>query len=450
MYEQEEKELREISHSLSHIEPPQEIDSYIQAGIKRGKLKKKKKHHSIVLFSNVAVVAIIAVLVMSVHFSPSFSRSASKIPGLSSIVHLLQGDQGIQDAVKQHYIQTINQSIVHDNVTVTVDHVIVDDSKAIIFYSVKAFGTHNFIGLSRVSVENDSGKQLNAGYGVNPTGKRLSKGKVLRGQLQVDFTKQTVLPPKIIFKIKLAKSKNPRMSNPVVLAPTWQFTIPVKNKKMESMKHTFHSNKTVQVDHQKLIVKTVTITPTRIAVEVVYPSTNTKQIFGFDHLAIVDNKGVKRYPVAEGMASSNLTKNHEILYFQSNYFTAGSKLYLIGSGVRALDKNKTEVVVDLKNKKFLQAPKQLELISIKKKNKDLALEFSFASNRTFGHSVLGDKMTDAHGTNFYQKQGSTDFLPHQQRINMIFGNGSKAKGPLHFTIQDYPSTIKGNFKVEIK
>jgi len=71
------------------------------------------------------------------------------------------------------------------------------------------------------------------------------------------------------------------------------FTFPVKLNPdaYEKQKKSYPVNKTVEVEGQNITFKNITIYPLRTAIEIEFDPDNTKKLFTFEDLRIVNEKG---------------------------------------------------------------------------------------------------------------------------------------------------------------
>lgn len=437
---------------------PDNIDEYIKKGIKLG--QKRKKKLKVRFMANVAVLMVIAVFLTSIRVSPVFADYAAKVPGLEYIVNLINYDKGIKEAVDNNFVQRVNASQEQQGLVVTIKDMIIDSSKAVIFYSIENKTNHRFVNLDKMSLKDENGNSLKAGVYWNQfINKDMSKEKKLEEKVELDFTDETVLPDKLYIEVKLKESDSAgsSMDKWTKLTPLWKFEIPIDKKRLESMKKVYTLNQNAEVEGQKILFKTITITPIRISVDVEYNNDNTKKILHLDDLAIYNEKGEKWASITNGISGSRIDDNHETLYFQSNYFKDSSKLYLKGNSIRAVDKDKLTVLVDVENKKLLRTPDdRLTLEAVSNQENGTVLVFNLMKDKLldekYSYFVFSQSIMDSAGkvlesTESYSR---SDFTENKQQEIIIIPNNVNFKSPIKLTIQDYPSRIKGDFSIRIK
>lgn len=454
MFDDEEKEVLKLKESINSAAKPNNIEDYIKEGINSG--IKKKKNIMMKRYLSAAVLVFVLVFSASIRVSPVFASYVSNIPGLDYIAKLINYDKGLTSAVENNFVQHVNISQEHDGLVFTIKDMIIDDSKAVIFYSIENKSNHRYVDLKSMEFKDDSGKHLTAS--INWSGiinKDLSKEKKINEKLDLDFVNGTSIPDNMNINVTLKEYENSDYTNSKALPYVWSFKVPVDKKKFEGMKKIYSLNKTIEVEGQKVKFKTITITPIKAALEVEYDASNTKKMFAFDDLALVDEKGEKWGVINNGISGSRIDDNHEIIYFQSNYFRAPKSLYLTGSSIRALDKDKLLVKVDLNKKILLSSPDDnLILTNTDIHNNVLSLGFSLRKSspidKNRGYEIFAGNLKDS-ATHTYGISAS-DFSTGgiAPTFNYSFKVDDKLKSPVYLTLNDYPERIKGDFKILIK
>lgn len=459
MFEIEEKQLNELNQVIRDIPEPDNINEYIKRGLLLG--IKKKKNNTVKLFANIAAALIMVIFIVSVRTIPVMAEYMSKIPGLGYLVDLINYDKGLKSAIDNNFIQHINLSQTHDGITFTISDVILDNSKSIIFYSIKHDGTPCYVLLDDVKFLDDNNNILKAVSSWNyPPNDNEDKTSTHNNKIELDFNDETLLPDNIKIEITLKQSDIPYIdpnSQQTKLAPVWKFQLPVDKAKINRMQSTYLLNKSISIEGQTIQFKQVDITPTRIAVKIEYDKNNSKKIFRYDDIKLIDEKGEEWGNIINGISSARKDENHEILYFQSNYFNTPKELYLQGTSLRALDKDKCTVQVDIEKGTLISAPdNKLTLDGISSSDHDSILRFNLKVDNPFDNNYVyhlfehefrdsNNKllMADNTGTN-------TSINGAQQQINFSIKSDLKIKNPIYLTLEDYPKRITGSFKIKIK
>jgi len=216
----------------------------------------------------------------------------------------------------------------------------------------------------------------------------------------------------------------------------------------------------VVLEGQKITFERATVFPTRIALKVSYDPTNSKKIFAFDDLTLVNEKGEVWGRIMNGMSGSRLDENHEILFFQSDYFTQPKELFLQGKSIRALNKEDLSVTLDLEKDRILSSPPNLALDQVIKNpsGKVMELYFLLKTNPKYDErrafSIFSYDYTDARGQSLNTESQSSRLYSEKQGYDQTIvlnlqGNVSY-QSPITLQIQDYPSRISGEFNIRVK
>jgi hypothetical protein len=448
--------LMELSEKLNNTPKPDCIDDYIKRGINLGQVKKKKT--KIRIYSNVAALIIFVFFSASIRVSPVFASYISKVPGLQYLVNLINYDKGIKDAVENNFIQNVNMSQEHEGLVFTIKDMIIDNSKAIIFYSIKNKTDHKFVNIADIKLKDDNGKVAIMGTDFDLfDNQNMMDEKKLLGKVDFNFNEETIIPDRLFIEVKLQDEVTNESTSQVkryILASTWKYNIPIDKEKIENMKEVYNLNQTIEIEGQKILFKTVTITPTQIAAEIEYDKSNSKKILRYDDIEIVNEKGEKWGTIMNGVTGTRKDDDHRTMYFQSNYFTSPKELYIKGSGIKALDKDKLKVIVDVDKKILLKAPDdKLTLKSVTAREGETFLEFGLLKHDNLEKDngyIFQFQFEDSEGNIIHNISCGTSSNIAERQIYYIIPTDIKLKNPISLIIDDYPSRIKGDFKVKIK
>jgi hypothetical protein len=436
MFEKEEKQLQELKQHYDDIPIPTSIDEHILKGIHRAK---KKKRYSSMKWGSLAASLFIVILLTSIRVSPTFAGYISNIPGLEKVVELVRFDKGLISAIENDFYQEINASREHDGIKITIDGAIVDEQKMVLFYTLESDQNIKSVFPDKISLQDENGKDIEK-IGVSYGGfQDLIKGEPVSNTLDFHFEEQN-LQESLILSVKLSD-----------IDSTWDIPFTIDQSKYQGMKEEIVLNETVSIEGQKITFEQVTILPTRVAVELKYDKSNTKQIFAFEDLRLVDENGERWNGISNGVSASIPSDNERIIYLQSNYFKKPKELYLEFSSVRALDKGELEVVVDTASNELLKAPQDGMLSSVEKRGHDLAfsLNTSHPSDEDFHYDLLSNEYMDQTGKVFRSNSSFSSGGPDGKEIGLVLEN-LDYQGPLTFTIVDYPSRISEPVRIKIK
>ncbi|SHI94206.1 protein of unknown function [Clostridium amylolyticum] len=457
MFDREEETLMRVAENINQGFKSSDIDEYIKSGISLG--KKKKRRAKMRMYTSVVALFTFIMLITSIRISPAFAYYVSKVPGFNYIVKLINYDKGIKDAVDNNFVEQINASQEHDDIVFTIKDIIIDNSKAIIFYSIENKGDHRFVNLHNMSFKDEKEDESTiAGSGWSYfINKDMNIYKKLEESVEIDFNEKSQIPETLLISIKLKESKGEGYSeNSAELLPyTWDFKIHIDKKKFEDMSKRYTLNKNIEIEGQRIIFKALTITPTRMALEIEYDKNNTKKILGFDDIEIVDENGENRSTIINGISGTKIDDYNEIIYFQSNYFADPKELYIKGSSIRALDKDKCTVEIDIENNKLLKAPDDKFILnSVNKGDKELILDYKVISNdpkdKDNHYNSFHNGIKDSNGKIYQEHRGTSSSSSSVSSTTSYITIDSKIKSPIYLNISNYPAWIKGDFKIKVK
>lgn len=444
--ESEEQRLNQLKQEYDEIFVPDSIDDYIRGGMHRARGKKKirTKIRVAALFASLFII----VMAASIRISPAFASYVSSIPGMDAIVEFIQNDKGLQDVVQNDFIQYVDATDSHDGITFNVYGVIADSSRMVLFYSVKS-ERPNDVYLQSVDLLDPKGDNLKVAYNFDPgpytddakpENKRYNK-------IQLSYGSDFQIPKMVTVKAKIQTAEG-----------MWEGTVnvPIDKERFKGMKQELPINETITVEDQKIHFEKAVIYPTRIALHVKIDPDNSKQIFWFEQLKLVDAKGELWPRIKNGVtATGGIDSTDRVIYFQSNYFREPNALYLKGGTMRALDKHKANFVVDLEKEKILQKPDdRLKLDNITTTDDQIKFEFTLNINKESKrfynliyykyHDITGKVYSSILHSGFSMRGDDS-----KQYINLAIKN-EDFQGPLTFRLSDYPARIRKPFKIKIK
>lgn len=123
-----QKELRGAAEG----EIPAEADLAIAQGIQRAKALRRRKRTS--LTAAASFILLVTVFAAMVHVSPAFASAIRQIPGMEVFVRILSTqDKGLAQAFDNEFFQPINISHTQNGETFTLNGVIADESRIVVF-----------------------------------------------------------------------------------------------------------------------------------------------------------------------------------------------------------------------------------------------------------------------------------------------------------------------------
>jgi uncharacterized protein DUF5643/uncharacterized protein DUF4179 len=462
--------LYDAKTKYKNIVIPDKIDDYVKSGIEKGKVSKKSTFHK--KFTTTAACLVLITFVTFIRVSPTFAAYLSNVPILQYFVELINYDKGLKSAVENDFVQHIGKSDEHDGIIFTVDDVIIDEERMIISYTTKNKNDDEFFSVYLADVTDDKNNGISALIGAGDSERDEKHPSKSHGIITLDFGEDTSIPNIFVIKPTLIKSENgdytsdkminDSKSGKSTVLEDFKVSFTVDKTKFENLKKSYEINKTVEIEGQKIIFENASISPTRITVKVTFDSSNTKQIFSFKDLEIIDEQGTVYGTVLNGAVASYTDEFHRKLYFESNYFDNPGHLYLKGSSMSALDKDKLHVKVDLENKKLLTSPDDnLILEEVRKGTDKIRLAFQYNINDELAsnhqhfnfHSKFQDIAENSyHSNNISIRMYNDEDKDIQYTREIVFKipSNENYQNPIILTISDYPTKITRDFIIKIK
>lgn len=440
MFEKEEKDLTQLKKLYDDLPFPEDkIDEAILSGFNKAMNEPKAKfmpRRKKWLLSGIAAAILIIGFLTSIRVSPAFANYVSSIPGMEKLVELISDNKGLMLAVENEYIQEINAAQETNGLRVTLDSVIADEKGMVIFQTIEAKEKQEKFYVNDLKLESADGTELHLGsysYGAHQPHGELRKKEMAT----MDFFFEEPLKTKefiVTFTVE---------TNDYEEDFRFLFTL---EKPLKATK-TIEMNKTVSIEGQKITIKNIKIYPLRVAVHVVMDPNNSKKIFTFEDIRMVDENGEAWTKVVNGFTASQITDNEHILYLQSNYFKEPKELYLVMNKLQAVDQEDTFVKVDMENEIIINQPAGNHLTLKDVKNGSII--FMLTTEKEFNYSPF-ISLRDGDGkeidrSSFYWTGDNNG----EREIGVEFPSDSY-KNPLELKLSAFPAWIEGDIKIKVK
>jgi len=454
LLEQAERLTEAGERYRSSIPVPDQIDLYIERGIRDG--KRRVRTRSSWRYGGLTAAALLLVFVLGLRVSPTLAAAVSQIPGLDYLVNLVRSDRSLEMAVENDYIQPVGKFDEHDGVRFTIDGVIADAHRMEILYSLQSLEDAE-VEITGFTVQDaDEGQPLTQVY--------LNQG--LQGHVGVYFMEDVTLPKRVAVEVGV-KTYPAASAHGTPLQPKetpklperWQGTYPVPDgiwrvefevdqERFLGMQQEYELGETVTVQGQRITFTRAIVHPIGVSVKVEIDPDNTMEIFGLelDDLRLINEKGesYRSYMRYDGD-----------YYFESPYFAMPEELYIEGRRVRAFDKNRLEVELDLAQRKIVKAPnEQLTLEDIIEHEDSYELIFRVyqpPGDTSMSH-IFQYEFRDAAGQRYQRMDGSHATKSSMETFTRNYVKIPKAdyEGNLIFQVTSYPSYIESPFRIRIK
>ncbi|WP_426347951.1 DUF4179 domain-containing protein [Alloiococcus sp. CFN-8] len=455
-----EEDIENLLEEAELIELPGNIDEYIAKGVNKGRKILFRKR--IRLASTLAAAFACIFFISMIYISPAFAEGVSKIPGLNYIVELVYRDKGLKAAVEQNFVINVNESVEKQGIKITIKDVIIDTSRAEIYYEIVNESQYDSISIEEVKFRDGEGNKLKEyafGHDGMPIG--LTKDGEYVRSLSILFSGDIDAIPEIMkISIELKQQKEfqgGEKGEKIVLEGSWDFSFPIDTERLKDMVHEYTINKKVVVEGQEIIFKKARITPIQTTLYIEYAESNTKKIFSFEDLELVDEDGAV-WRTVEGWSGSRGDDNHQTINLESDYFKDPKELYIRGSSIRAMDKDKLTVILDVENEKVIKSPDESFNFTVDEFTEDsLTISYRYKDSKeddSGGLSFQWDAV-DSRGVVYRSTSSSSYGGSTVDNVRVKSGSITLAidkdfVGPISLELDDYPARINEEFTVRIK
>ncbi|MDT9721150.1 DUF4179 domain-containing protein [Paenibacillus sp. ClWae2A] len=400
----------------------------VQSGIRQAARKRKSRLRW--YMSSISVAAFLLLFTGCIRVSPAFASLVEQLPGMEGIVSMIRQDKGLMMAIDQSLLQKVGVTDEHDGASVTVEGIITDESRMVIFYTMKGMINSEKYNYD-IDLLDENGKNLPVAFSY-ASPKPASESGVYEDKIDISFTES--LPPQELTLVFKKRGKEPNNK--------WKVTFPVDHSLTKDMKNTIPVNQTMTVDGQRIHVKQAVLYPTRLVLDIEYDRNNTKKIFGIRDLQLVDEQGR-----AWRTDSSSIGGSGSSVFFESMYFSTPKKLTLQGSGLSVVDKDELVISIDPSSGEVQGGPSSLKLLKSSVQGKNLILEFTIADAQNATSGLSFTNIEDSKGNPFDINE--VGWSPSVFEARVVIKNGAAAKGNLTMEIFSYPDQIRAPFSIEI-
>ncbi|WP_438351207.1 DUF4179 domain-containing protein [Paenibacillus sp. FA6] len=457
------------------------IEVAITEGIRQGQTKMayRKKQRRRRFAGAIAASILLFSCLFTIKVSPVFAAIVGDIPGLQKFVDMINNtsDKGIKLALDHDFIQPVGVSDEHEGMKFTVQGIIADDSRMIVFYDIQLPENDYPVRLDRFSLTDISGEKLQASISYNDSREAdqdFQEAGIQRGTAEFELPQGVSLPSEVVLKVLLTNLESTNTSNvtkdmivgneeiPVtglgdVGGTEFNVNIPIDQEKFAALRHEYILGETIQIEGQKVTFSKAVVSPLRVSLYMDYDDHNSKQIFGPGDIQLVDDEGTVWRNISGSMG---VGRNHPVYHFESPYFKEPKWLTIEGSWFRALDRNQMSVIVDTEKGEILQAPdEKLNLYKMTNLEKALKLDFSLSildPEDNMMYNLFDSEFTDANGKRYPTADleeiisGYFEGRSMREQHSLYYIEKDSYAQPLTLTVYDYPAYIREAYKIRIK
>jgi hypothetical protein len=279
----------------------------------------------------------------------------------------------------------------------------------------------------------------------------MDESSMEQNRLEVYLEDMPYVPDTLTAKVRLSVDQ-------VKIEAPFQITIPIDKTKYATLKaNVYPVKKEVVVDGQRFTIEQISVYPTQTEVTIQFDPVNTKRIFDFDQLRLVDEKGQTFAFWGNGVPSRPDGENRVVYNLESYYFAEPQKLYLKADGIRALEKENLQVIIDAKKGTLIQAPdSRLRLEALRQNGNVVGMDFLLAVEQQDENRFISfmHELKDDRGNEYELDSGSSSsgkYKNIQEYSEHFKRNTSKGMPSTYtFTLTNYPTRLQGDFSVQVK
>ncbi|SDT11861.1 protein of unknown function [Paenibacillaceae bacterium GAS479] len=423
------------------------LKAAIRTGLERGKrqvVPRRRKRLSLGIAA--ALVGLMVLTAGAAKVSPAFAEALQRIPSFNIFLKLINEDTALISSIDQNLLQRIGQTVEKDGKRLTVEALIADERRLVIFYSTNMSGGYD--GGLRFDLYDEHGKSLG---GALTTDHVFTDNAQLQSSGNEDYIDLLLdHGEKMPSKVRFLALQN---------GTTLEFDLVIDQNRFAGMTRKYEINQTIEIDGQKLHVVRARQSPLIMELIVRKDKANTKEIPGFVNLRLQDDSG------RSWLSGITFTGDEMSLFFKNGYFQKPKRLTLLADGLFMFEKDQ-KVVVDLEKNIMLEASDdRLSLGTVDPRFQTDGDDFStFAITLTGldeidqlrrGINILSNDFTDANGTvhALAEVKGlftSSVSIPSENKSSTYYPIlRKKYPQPLTFTISDYPGYVLKPIELEL-
>ncbi|MCI3919137.1 DUF4179 domain-containing protein [Paenibacillus sp. TRM 82003] len=446
-FDELDEQLKRQADAIRERALPEGADEAIRAGMRRAKAERAGGRPWRYVWRSAAAAAVFCLAFgLSIRLSPAFASTVSKLPGMDAIVRAIAHDRGLLAAVRNDFYQPIGLSETHAGVTLTVDGVIADEGRIVLFYTVEKKGWARDLHLHRPNFTLADGSDMPAGYTYFGVG---DEGEADRytSQLDVNLEEGVPLPNSFVFETGLTEGPESPLD------ATWRIPVAIEDLTDEARKLVYPLDREVSVEGQRIRFHSAAIYPTRIVLDVETDADNEMELFSFVDLKLVGDNG-EVYTERGSWYQGGGRRLHE---FEGSTFSIPESLSIQGSKLRAVPKDRLDLVLDTEKVEVVRSPNDAVRLVLAEEHKPdwmtlrLLLDgVEEGDNAAYG--IVSGVFTDGSGNEYRTGNGYSygdDGATGGRWVEFDIPAADYAQ-PLSFRIHNYPAYIEEPFEIRIR
>ncbi|NQX43810.1 DUF4179 domain-containing protein [Paenibacillus tritici] len=467
MVRTEEDLLKEYYQSLS-AEAEEIAEMKLNTAIRRGLTRSRRPTRSLTSRYVLGTVAILGiVLLFSIPWAGERLKSQGAALDQAAIfqsygqfekyIPALISNATVSSAIETGLVQSISGVTAEQNgFVLTVDGIAADQKGIIILYSLQ----NNTEERANVNFMQLTGSSLNPLHSSRGAGTASTPNGITYGYEVLQWEKgYSSLPDQITFELELGEYKQFSPVAADTQLAKLSVAIPLDRGQIAKSGQTIHVDQTMAIDGQEIEINEVYLAASGIYLDYSCNPLNSKQIFSMYKPRMLVGSGGD-YTNLE-LRSAKFTDSKSRLIFSNDSRSTESLQLQIG-GILALDKEKTQLIIDTEQQKIIKSPDQNLHMSLHNTNKGSTMVLEYysqaQSNSIYNTFMLDSTFTDGAGKVHETGKFDISIPPRKEPENAKLiphlnyqGLGSnKYPQPLTFTITSYPNLIKEKLSLSIR
>lgn len=360
--------------------------------------------------------------VLLVNFCTPVAYACSKVPFLKELAEAVTFSRSLTDAVEHEYVQPIYLKQTDNEVTASVEYLIVDQKQINVFYRLDS-DVYTQMNADPTILMADGNRTASCSYSSN-------EWDVPNGKLQsitIDFIDRDV-PDSLQLKLDIMDSGEQQTEESV---PMEENTNPLLDDTDYEPVYVAHFdfllefdpeytaagksiliNETVNMDGQNIIFTDMEIYPTHLRLNVDADPDNTAWLKRLDFYIETD-WGMKFEPISNGITATGSVDSPMMASYRadSSYFYEAKHLKVVITGAEWLAKDMEKIRLDLKAGEIEFLPDGVSLDDITKQEDSWLVRFRVRQRKPgHSHQIFSSTYYDPSGREYSMNAWSSSFF----------------------------------------
>ncbi len=371
------------------------------------KVKYNRSWHQWLKIPLASILGSLLIFTVLVNNVPVFAASCSRIPVIKRLVQFVAFSPSLKAAVENEFVQPINKQQTKNDITVTVEYLIVDQKQINVFYTIDSEVYNNLNMMPKI-------KPLE-GHELIEYSSSSGKSNIPNGELNyttIDFFDKNV-PSGLQLEMEVYSDGNPNEEAIVLedtgileelpcqeqgVITTFQFNLSF-DPEFTAQSDKIILNQNFNLDGQKMILEDIEIYPTHMSINIEDDLENTSYLKGMTYY-IENEKGERFEKVSNGVSAIGKKDSPMMASYrlESTFFSQSKELTLYITEAEWLDKTKQKMKLNLVNQTAEELPQGITFEKAERKENGWNLVFG-------AEEYKEDHMYDIWHSTYYDEAG---------------------------------------------